>query len=217
MFPSYETDIPDAPNPFNPVAGDIGGYSLMGGVGMVAYEPAIGSPNDPSAADGDGQRPYSEYRDAPFDRDIFFSNFPEFKNNALYPSELVEAAGKRARFYMTYSQVNLLDGEDRKYARSLLTAHLIVLITRARNHADGNGSEGEGGGAGGSIGAVGGSGIISSASVGGVSVSMSVPDSKDPWAYWLNQTTYGQELQGFLAMHVPAGIMGIGEFHRVLR
>lgn len=214
MFPSFDTDIPDAPNPFNPVAGDIGGYSLMGGVGMVAYEPSLGSPNDPSPADGNGQQPYSEYRDAPFDKDIFFSTFPEFKNKELYPSDLVEAAGKRARFYMTYSQVNLLDGEDRKYARSLLTAHLIVLITRARTQADGN-TNGEG--ASGTIGSVGGSGIISSASVGGVSVSMSVPDSKDPWAYWLNQTTYGQELQGFLAMHVPAGIMGIGEFHRVLR
>lgn len=203
----------------NPVAGDMGGYALTGGVGQVAYMPPLGRANDPSRADGDGQQPYSTYIDAPFDRDIFFSTFPEFKDKTLYPAELVESAGKRSRFYVTYEQAAHLDGEERKYVRALMTAHLIVLTCRNRQNAGNGGTQGgtDGGGVGGAVGAVGGSGIISSASVGGVSVSMSVPDSQNPWAYWLNQTQYGQEILAFLGNACPAGIMGMGEFHRVLR
>ena len=221
-FGMVEEDGFGSPFPYanaNPVAGSMNGYALTGGVGQVSYDPPLGQANDPSPADGDGNQPYSTYRDAPFDRDIFFSQFPEFKDTNLYPSELVEAAGKRSRFYVTYCQSAHLDGEDRKYVRALMTAHLIVLICRNRQNGGNGGTQGgtDGGGVGGTVGALGGSGIISNASVGGVSVSMSVPDSQNAWAFWLNQTPYGQEIQAFLENSCPAGIMGMGDFHRVLR
>lgn len=160
--------------------------------------------------------PYSTYHDAPFDREVFLSFWPEFNDTTVYPSELVENIGKRARFYVTGDNSMHLDGEDRNYARSLMTAHMIVLAVRARTLATNQSTTGSGGAAG-SVGGVGGSGILQSASVGGVSVSMAVPQSNDAWSYWLNQTPYGQEYLAFMSLHCPMGIYGMGECHRVLR
>lgn len=47
-------------------------------------------------------------------------------------------------------------------------------------------------------------GIVTSATIDKVSVTLEPPESASPFAYWLNQTPYGQELLALLSM-VSAG------------
>ena len=129
---------------------------------------------------------------------------------------MVEGAAKRARFYIPiWSQCDYLDGEDREYARGLLTAH--IMITAKQNQAAmdqaalSNGMHGSGGVAGGSMTTLPGTGIVTSASIGSVSYSKTLPQSKDAYEFWLNQTPYGIELQAFLANHIAVGVMAQGD------
>ena len=79
-------------------------------------------------------RKVSRYRDDPVDVDKFKAWFSEFADDAKWPRAMVEGAAKRARFYIPiWSQCDYLDGEDRDYARGLLTAH--IMITAKQNSA----------------------------------------------------------------------------------
>ena len=127
---------------------------------------------------------------SPFDVDKLLSYFPEFGNSEVYSNELLTAAGKRARFWISKNGCAQLFGEEREYAYYCIVGHL----------------------AGGSAGAVGGSGLIQSASVGGVNVSFQVPQyMKSSWDWWLAQTPYGQQYLAFLESRVPVGIYGMGD------
>ena len=158
----------------------------------------------------------SRYRDDPVDVDKFKAWFSEFADDDKWPRALVEASAKRARFYIPiWSQCDYLDGEDREYARGLLTAH--IMITAKQNQAAmnqpglGTGVPGGGGIAGGSMTTLPGTGIVTSASIGSVSYSKTLPQSKDAYEFWLNQTPYGIELQAFLANHIAVGVMAQGD------
>ena len=52
---------------------------------------------------------------------------------------------------------------------------------------------------------------MTSATIGGVSYSKTLPQSKDAYEFWLNQTPYGIELQAFLANHIAVGVMAQGD------
>ena len=73
------------------------------------------------------------------------------------------------------------------------------------------GGIGSGGVAGGSLITLPGPGIVTSANIGSVSYSKTLPQSKDAYEFWLNQTHYGLELQAFLANHIPVGVMAQGD------
>lgn len=161
-------------------------------------------------------RKVSRYRDDPVDVEKFKAWFPEFADDDKWPRALVEGSAKRARFYIPiWSQCDYLDGEDREYARGLLTAH--IMITAKQNQAAmnqpglGTGVPGAGGIAGGSMTTLPGTGIVTSATIGSVSYSKTLPQSKDAYEFWLNQTPYGIELQGFLANHIAVGVMAQGD------
>lgn len=161
-------------------------------------------------------RKVSRYRDDPVDVDKFKAWFSEFADDDKWPRAMVEASAKRARFYIPiWSQCDYLDGEDREYARGLLTAH--IMITAKQNMAAmnqtglGTGVPGSGGIAGGSMTTLPGTGIVTSATIGSVSYSKTLPQSKDAYEFWLNQTPYGIELQAFLANHIAVGVMAQGD------
>jgi hypothetical protein len=158
-------------------------------------------------------RKISRYRDDPVDVDKFKAWFSEFADDKKWPRALVEGSAKRARFYIPiWTQCDYLDGEDREYARGLLTAH--IMITAKQNQASMNQPgliAGEGGMIGGSLSALPGTGIVTSATIGGVSYSKTLPNSKDAYEFWLNQTPYGIELQAFLANHIAVGVMAQGD------
>ena len=146
--------------------------------------------------------------DAPFDVETLTSYFPEFGNETTYPPSLLTAAGKRARFWISKVGCAQLFGAEREYAYYCIVAHLAVLTQKAMASTDPSQAVP----AGGSAGAVGGSGLIQSASVGGVNVSFQVPQyMKSSWDWWLAQTPYGQQYLAFLESRVPIGIYGMGD------
>ena len=145
---------------------------------------------------------------SPFDVDKLLSYFPEFGNSEVYSNELLTAAGKRARFWISKNGCAQLFGEEREYAYYCIVGHLAVLTQKAMSSTDPSKAVP----AGGSAGAVGGSGLIQSASVGGVNVSFQVPQyMKSSWDWWLAQTPYGQQYLAFLESRVPIGIYGMGD------
>ena len=165
-------------------------------------------------------RKETAYKDAPVDTDTFLAMFPEFDGNELYPRTLIEATAKRAWFYCCrFSQCDQLDGDDRKYAACLMTAHLILLLTRQRAVATNNNNTVSGLPSGvtmvgmktSATGQMGTTGMVTSASIGGESVSLALPQSQSAWEFWLNQTMYGVEYQAFMSSHVPVGIYSEGD------
>lgn len=160
-------------------------------------------------------RRVSRYRDDPVDVDKFKAWFNEFADDDKWPRALVEASAKRARFYIPiWTQCDYLDGDDRDYARGLLTAHIMIIAKQnkaAMDQAALAPGMGSGGVMGGSMTTLPGPGIVTSATIGSVSYNKTLPQSKDAYEFWLNQTTYGIELQAFLANHIAVGVMAQGD------
>lgn len=160
-------------------------------------------------------RKMTDYRDAPVDVDKFLGWFYEFNDSSQWPVKMIEVCAKRARMYVTVNaQCDQLDGDDREYARALIVAHLLVLMKKAQTQTQqqaGGSSGGIAGGSSSSVGQLGGNGILTSASVGGVSVSMTIPQSQNAYEFWLNQTPYGIEFQAFMSSHVPVGVYSNGD------
>ena len=166
-------------------------------------------------------RKVTAFKDAPVETDVFLSIFPEFgANKELYSRALIEACAKRAWFYCCrFSQCDQLDGDDRLYARYLMTAHLIVLLTRQRAVTENKNNTVTGLPTGvqmvgmktSATGQMGTTGMVTSASIGGESVSLTLPQSQNAWEFWLNQTMYGVEYQAFMSSHVPVGIYSEGD------
>ena len=156
------------------------------------------------------------YSDSAYDTALDVENlcawFPEFSDKTLYPTAFVASAGKQARMWISREGCAHLNGEEREYAYCCMVGHLIIMTMKERNAADPSGQTPGGGGASGVSGQVGGSGLIQSASIGGVSVSMQVPQYfKGAWDWWLGQTPYGQKLLAFLASRVPVAVYGYGD------
>ena len=165
-------------------------------------------------------RKVTAYKDAPFDTDTFLAWFPEFDGNEIFPRALIESCAKSAWFYCCkFSQCDQLDGDDRKYAQGLMTAHLIVIVTRQRAVVENKNSTVTGlptgvtmvGGKTAATGQMGTTGMVTSASIGGESISLALPQSQNAWEFWLNQTMYGVEYQAFMSSHVPVGIYSEGD------
>ena len=147
--------------------------------------------------------PFSDYRDLPFRFDVFYSIFPEFKGAADYPETLIAAAAKEARMYIRPSWCRELDGPDREYALNLATAHCAVLAKKRQAGLRGSATPGTGNFAG----ADAGPGVVTSASVGGVSVTKTqLAQVKNFWEEWFYQTAYGRQLLVFLSQSAPAGL-----------
>lgn len=132
-----------------------------------------------------------------FPKDDFFAEFPEFKGLPDFFTEaMVARIGNEAHRFITDWEPGfpLADPEDRRYALFLMTAHMLALRKQAAdNLADGTLPAG---------------GRVRKATVGAVTVETDTPSNPnaDDYTYWLNQTTYGQELLAFLSNAAPAGI-----------
>ena len=60
-------------------------------------------------------------------------------------------------------------------------------------------------------------GIVSSAHIDSVSVTKAVPQSKNAFQYWLNQSAYGQQLLALLKLQSAVGIYFGGTKENVFR
>ena len=146
--------------------------------------------------------PFSDVRDAPFNFDEFYSLFPEFKGSEDYSQALVAAAAKQARFFVKPSWCRELDGPERDYVYNLAVAHIACLLKKQQAGLNGSAIPGTGNFAG----ADAGPGVVTSASVGGVSVTKTqLSQIKSMWQEWFYQTPYGRTMMVLLEQCASTG------------
>lgn len=128
-----------------------------------------------------------------FDYNLFIQQFPEFAD-ASYPETLVNMyAGVAGNFIaQDGAPCGMLSGDSLTYATNLMTAHVIAMGKAASDSMAGGQAE-QGG-------------FVTSAGMGGISVSRLAPPTTGAWSYWLAQTTYGQSLWALLSVLSVGGI-----------
>ena len=126
----------------------------------------------------------------------FRSAFVEFSSATDYTDALVGRFILMAEAYC-HTKNFRVKPEVRKLLIELMAAHLITL-----NNIDPTTHQ--------STGAAGVSGFETSATVGGVSVSLQAPIAKDAFQTWINSTGYGQQYWALLVANNPVGIHYIG-------
>jgi hypothetical protein len=125
--------------------------------------------------------------------------FPVFADPAQWPEATLQLYWDTGANFITTtdSPCNILNDGSLQFAHDLMCAHIATLLAVPAQGASG-------GGGGGSSGIPTSGGVLQSASIGAVSVSMMAPPAKGMWEYWFAQTPYGQQLLALLA------ILGVG-------
>lgn len=121
-----------------------------------------------------------------FDVALFRERFPAFADSVLYPDPVLQSYWNTAACIISPQNYGCLTGDCRAQALMLLTAHLAQLATNIQNGIT--------------------PGVITSASVDKVSVSMMQPPAIDQWGWWLAQTPYGAQLWAMLSVAAAGGL-----------
>lgn len=111
----------------------------------------------------------------------FRAAFPQFASAITFPDALIQLQYGMATGYVSADTYGDLTAEVRTSALYLMTAHLLALGVLIA--------------AGGYTGRP---GILTSASIGDVNVSLQPPPQRTQWDYWLNLTPYGGQLVALL-------------------
>lgn len=121
--------------------------------------------------------------------------FSAFSNATTYPSSQLSMYWTVASEYISTNDnpCNMLNGASLQLALDCLCAHLATLFTQDANNVASGESPGQS------------EGITTSSTVGAIIVSTLPPPVKDSWDYWLNQTSYGQQLLALLKMKSVGG------------
>lgn len=125
----------------------------------------------------------------------FRQRFPIFSDTTKYPDTVVQTMLDTAIIYIPNQTTCCKDEATVKEMIYLMTAHLL-----AQNTSNSSGS-----------------GVVQSASVGGVSVTKMAPPVKNMFSYWLAGTPYGQQLLAMLKMQSTIGIYIGGNKENVFR
>lgn len=123
-----------------------------------------------------------------FNLTLFRAQFPAFANTGTYPDLLLEQYFSSACDYISPADYGYLNGASRLNALNMMVAHLAQLFTI--------------------LGAGQTPGIVDSATIDKVSVSLVPPPEKDQFQWWLNLTPYGAMLLALLA------VKGVGGLYR---
>lgn len=129
-----------------------------------------------------------------FDPAAFRAMFPAFADTNKYPDALLSGYFSIAALYMDNNDNCLLSGDTLQFALNLMTAHLTQLMTQAAGSMTGG------------VGAGGVGGVMTSATIDKVSVTVAAPPTRDGWQYWLATTPYGQQLWALL---IGASVGGV--------
>lgn len=127
----------------------------------------------------------------------FRQRFPAFSDTTKYSDVFIQSMLDMAQTYISPQENCLVNKEVIKNMIYLMTAHLAQI-----NSSLANGK---------------GVGQISSASVGGVSVSKVVPKNATELDYWLNLTPYGMQLLATLSSLSAIGLYIGGQRENVFR
>lgn len=122
-----------------------------------------------------------------FDPAVFRVQFPAFPNPP-YDDAALQAQFDIATLYVSDSNCGTMRDRFRARAIYLMMAHLMRL-SQIIAEDDGTGVPG----------------IVNSAQIDKVQVSMQPPPAGDNWAFWLQATPYGRDLLAFLSMQSVGG------------
>lgn len=149
--------------------------------------------------------PFSDYEEKELDYVKFCRYFPEFKNSEVYDEEFIRAAALHALHFCKPTGCRELDGPDRLYSYFLCVAHMAILLKQQQDAM----VDPTGGAAGSGVSAAQlGPGVVTSATVGSVSISKTGNvQPNGHWEAWYYQTPYGRQLLAFLEEHVAAGLL----------
>lgn len=125
----------------------------------------------------------------------FRGSFPEFSATS-YPDTLVQRFITMAEAYCSVKNFRVKPAV-RVLLIELMTAHLITLnnIDPTTHESTGSGSV---------------TGFETSASVGGVSVSLQAPIARNAFEQWINSTGYGQQYWALLVANCPTPVHYVG-------
>lgn len=126
---------------------------------------------------------------------LFREQFPVFADDVKYPDAMIQMYWDMACCYVDPTDWCLLAGSCLQLALNLMTAHLVYL---AGQTAAGSAS----------------SGVMQSATVDKVSVTVAVPPIKTAWQQWLAQSPYGLQLWALLTSKSAGGFMVGGYIER---
>lgn len=120
-----------------------------------------------------------------FDVAIFREQFPAFANETTFPDAMLQMYWDMATCYISDYNCGWLYGDCRRLAIDLMTAHLTalsVLIAAGQTP-----------------------GLVQSATIDKVSVSLTPPPIPNQWQWWLALTPYGQQLLALLQVKSVGG------------
>lgn len=124
----------------------------------------------------------------------FRATFIQFSDETKFPDATIQAWWDLAQCYFSTDCFSYLNGSCLCKAIYLLTAHLGAIAVTAGASASGTITV---------------PGMVNSATIDKVSVSMAIPELVDQFQWWLQTTTYGQQLLALLQV-VMVGGMTIG-------
>lgn len=124
-----------------------------------------------------------------FDAALFRQQIPVFADTVKYPDALIQSWWDIATDYISTTDYGYLSGNSRVLAINLLAAHMMHI---AENPSGG------------------GSGILTSASEGSVSVGMHVYQTKSLFLQWLLSSPHGRQLAALLNVKAAGGIYAGG-------
>lgn len=117
----------------------------------------------------------------------FRTEYPKFSDEIKYPDVIINSNFDTATIFIANHTNCILDIKKLTKVLYLLTAHLLQLETddNAGNPA----------------------GVITSASIDKISVTIAEPKNKTEFSYFLNRTTYGQQLAALFRILSMGGII----------
>ena len=130
-----------------------------------------------------------------FDADKFRVQFPEFANTTDYPTVYLQGYWDQATCYISPEVTSCMSEACLERALFLMTAHLIKIGEDTTAGDD--------------------PAFVSSASIDKVSVSVVPPPQRDQWEWWLNLTSYGQQLLALLKSKAVGGLYIGGSLERL--
>jgi hypothetical protein len=115
--------------------------------------------------------------------------FPAFADVTKFPDASIQMWWTMATVYITDYDNCLISGPTLQAALNLMTAHLAQTFTMIASGA-GTGTPG----------------LVTGATEGSVSISMTPPPAKNAWQFWLSSTPYGLQLWALLSSLLVGGI-----------
>lgn len=139
-----------------------------------------------------------------FDVDLFRQQFPAFADETTYPDAMLQMYWDMATCYISDADCGRLSGNCRRLALNAMTAHLTQLSVIIKNNGAYNGNPG----------------IVNSATIDKITVSLTPPPfGTSEWRWWLETTPYGQQLLALLEAKSVGGfsVGGLPELAAIRR